>query len=487
MAVFADIYLQQSQKPNYYAHQILWPVNMWKVYTKKPRGRQLNLFEKTILQLFSVSGGRSLNNEQIAEWMHLEIDMVSYIITSQLIPNGWLTTKGSVTDEGDKLLDGELNDNLTTAYIFQCAITGQWLPRVSFSLNEIYSCNANGKPKFKLKRASNYIQDPFVLSSSKSSASAPNEHDLKNIMTEYQDAVYIAKSTRDDDQWQNNNTNIDNLTLAAETGTPVYLTVWGDTRSSFEWTIYDPFDISTTSKWMLDLFKGSCKSNSNFGRFALSKLGVGDSKLSYEETCRQFSETAKLKVLVSYSDADKIEGLTDAIFQLLVLKEQLPIEGYSHNTSNTNTINNCVKIFEIVCSYLLRSYPVENPARLPKPYSKNPKVILKCLLVDATKMNDSMINRVMAVNASKVYSAAICRNSSVRAQLAAIFISMETYIDHPLKFMIDNEHYFSNFYNLTHLRDDCSHGDSTRVDKQQVKVAIKTTDTFLNKLFIGIK
>jgi len=498
-AVFANTYLLQAKQPNYSyknndAKAMLWPVNMWQVYTNKPQGRELNVFEKTILQLFNVSGKRSLKNEDIANWLGLEIDMVSYIITAQLMPNGWLTEKGQVTSKGVELLDDEVNDSLTTAYIFQCAITGKWLPRVCFSLEEIAPCNDDiRRPKFKLKRASDYVTTPFVVTTHRAFNGAPSEYELETIATQFQDAVYIAKNTRNKDEWQQPPSSFDKLTLTSQNATSVYLTVWGDTTTSFEWTLYDPFAISSTSSWMTTSFKQGCKENKALGNYALSQLGVSDKDLSYDQACLKFAEDAKLKVLVKYPRAGQIKDLTDALFQLFELQERLERlerleqENYSRSAANTEFIIKSIKVVEVVCSYILERYPLNRAVALPKGNGSRDRRLLKQLIVNATKINDEMAEQVLALNASRVYAAAIGKNSSVRAQLAAIFISMEAHLQHPLRFLLEQQTYFSNFYKITHLRDECSHGSSIHIAHQQIKTVISTIDTFLNKLFNGIE
>ena len=486
-AVIVNTYLLQAKQPNYEAKAMLWPVNMWQVYTNKPQGRELNVFEKTILQLFHVSGERSLKNEDIANWLGLEVDMVSYIIAAQLMPNGWLSEKGQLTKEGIKLLDDEVNDSLTTAYIFQCAVTGKWLSRVCFNLNEIYPCNDDThRPKFKLKRASDYVSAPFVVNASYLHGSAPCEHELETIATEFQDAVYIAKNTRNKDEWQQPMSTFDKLTLASKNATPAYLTVWGDTTTSYQWTLYDPFAISSTSTWMTALFKQGCKENKSLGNYALSNLGVIDKDSSYEEACLKFAEDAMLKVLVKYSGAGQIKDLTDALFQLFELQERLKQESYSRSATNTEFIIKSIKVVEVVCSYILERYPLNRAVSLPKSNGGRDRMLLHYLVVNATQINDEMAEQVLALNASRVYAAAYGKNSSVRAQLAAIFISMETHQQHPLKFLLEQPNFFSNFYKITHLRDKCSHGSSINIAQQQIKTVISTIDTFLTKLFNGI-
>lgn len=487
MAVFADTYFLQAKQPHYDAEMLLWPVNVWQVYTNKPRGRELNLFEKTILQLFNLSSRRSIKNEDIANWLGLEIDMVSYIVISQLIPNGWLTEKGQVTKKGKMLLDEEVSDSLTTAYIFQCAITEKWLPRVCFNLNEIVSSHNSLKPTFKLSRASDFVSIPFVVMTRKTNPLAPSEHDLNSIASEFQEAVYIAKNTRDSEQWQEPPLKFDKLTLATQNTTRAYISVWGDTTTSFEWTLFDPFDISTSSTWMTGLFRQVCKVNNALSTFALKKLVPNNEEVNYEEACIKFAENARFKVQVKYPDAGKIEGLTDALFEMFESYERVSFEKTPHNGAKASLIVSCGQILEIICTQLLKSYALNDPYRLPKPGTKDGIAIIKQLIREATSMRFDMLKEATRVQPSRIFNAAQGKNSSLRAQLVAIFISMKTHQNHPLKFLLDDQLYFNNFYKLTFLRDDCAHKNPPMISIEQANHAISIIDTFLNKLFNGIK
>jgi hypothetical protein len=487
MAVFADTYLLQAKQPHYDAEMLLWPVNMWQVYTNQPQGRALNLFEKTILQLFNVSARRSIKNEDIAKWLGLEIDMVGYIITAQLMPNGWLTEKGQVTSKGEILLDEEVGDSLTTAYIFQCAITGKWLPRVCFKPNDIAPYNDSRRLKFKLNRASDYVSVPFVVTAKNTNPTKPSEHDLNSIAAEFQDAIYIAKNTRDNEQWQQPQLKFEKLTLASQNATPTYLTVWGDTTTSFEWTLFDPMGISTRSTWMTALFKQVCKFNNGLGNFALSKLEPNSEEINYEDACLKFAENANFKVLVKYPDAGKIEGLTDALFEMLESHERISFERTPHNSAKASLIVSCGQVLEVICTQLLKDYVLSDTYRLPKQHTKDGTAIIKHLIKEATAMQVGMLNEATKVQPSKIYSAATGKNSSLRAQLVAIFISMKTHRQHPLKFLLDDQSYFNRFYALTFLRDDCAHKNPPNVPTKQIDHAVGIIDTFLKKLFNGMK
>ncbi|WMS93333.1 hypothetical protein RB215_08455 [Pseudoalteromonas sp. HL-AS2] len=491
MAVFANTYLLQTKQPVFDAKSMLWPVHMWQVYTNSPKGRKLNVFEKTILQLFKVSDKRSLSHDDIGKWLGLESDMVSYIIAAQLIPNGWLTEKGKITESALKMLDEKPSENLTTAYVFQCAITKQWLPRVCFDLNEIYSNNVSGNPRFKFKRESDYESRPFVINTKNVNVQPPREQDLKSIAIDYQEAIYVAQNTRDNDEWKPQQSSFDKLTLVDSSHEAVYLTVWGDTQTSFEWTLYDPFGVSTKSTWMKELFKHGCKANKGLGQMAVSELGSVDANMSYEEACASFAETAKFDLLVKYPNTDKITGLTDVLFEMVeahkrITHERNTSQKIPHNSAKAKLIVSCGQVLEVICEHLLKEYELTDSHRLPKPHTKNGTEIISHLIVEATNMSVDMLAESTRVQPSRVYSAAIGKNSSLRAQLVAIFISMATHREHPMKFLLDDETYFKDFYSLTFLRDDCAHKKPPAVSLDTANNAVDLIQTFVTKLFNGI-
>lgn len=487
MAVFANTYLLQTKQPVFDAQSMLWPVHMWQVYTNNPKGRELNIFEKTILQLFKVSGKRNLSHSDIGEWLGLEDDMVSYIIAAQLIPNGWLSEKGKVSESALKMLDEKPSDSLTTAYVFQCAITKQWLPRVCFDLNEIYSSNESGQPRFKFKRESDYESRPFVIKQKNVNVQPPSEQDLKSIANNFQEAVFIAQNTRDNDEWKPQQSSFDKLTLEPESAATAYLTVWGDTQTSYEWTLYDPFGISTKSTWMKELFKQGCKANKGLGQMALSKLAPVDDNMTYEEACSSFAESARFDMLVSYPNTDKISGLTDALFEMVEAHKRITHEESPHNSAKAHLIVSCGQVLEVICEQLLKDYSLVDCYRLPNSQTKNGTEIITHLIAQATAMSGDMLTESTKVQPSRVYSAAIGKNSSLRAQLVAIFISMETHKKHPMAFLLVDEIYFKEFYALTFLRDDCAHKNPPKVSLETVNKAVILIETFVNKLFNGIE
>ena len=162
MAQFTDQYLSYfggRRTPR--GQPILWPVWVWEILAPKPDQQGLNLFQKSILGLIRA---KKNDPDLIAEWLGLEKEMVLYIIAGQLIPNGWLDDKSKLTESGLAMLekDQDIRGNLTTAYLFQDAVTGKLWPRISQNLPYINSLS-EGRPEFKVSRGSDWVEKPFVV------------------------------------------------------------------------------------------------------------------------------------------------------------------------------------------------------------------------------------------------------------------------------------------------------------------------------------
>ena len=106
--MFSNTYITTTEFPRNRDVQLFaWPVYSWEVYLSAHKGRELNLFERTILDLIRITGDRELSVSQIAEWLSLEKEMVLYILTATMQPNGWLDKNFKITKEGRKFLDSE--------------------------------------------------------------------------------------------------------------------------------------------------------------------------------------------------------------------------------------------------------------------------------------------------------------------------------------------------------------------------------------------
>lgn len=486
--MFSNTYLNQNEVARYFSYKekqlFLWPVFTWEIYTSSPNGRSLNVFEKSILELIRVTGNRSLDAETISQWLGLDLDMINYILSATLIPNGWLDKSFKITVEGCKLLDDETHADVSSASIYQCAITGRWLPRITYKTNEKEPVNEQGFPKFRLDRSTDRTLTGYKVRNLITNAESPDESKIKHIVSQNNDATWIALNTRDDIDIALNK--IDMVQLSKRPVSNVYLMVWGDFSSGLKFNFSDPFGLSTKSDWMNELFNEACKMHSSLGDFALSKLTSEDNELNYSETILAMKDKAEMTVLVEYPKAMTIDGLTEALYDLFSDKEKLMVPENVDFNLNKRVINDCGSIIEIVCKSILNKFPYKYRNRLPAQSENNfnKKKKLSALLKDSISLSEKQINDVLTVQAGKIYQTAIGRNSSLRSLLALIFISMGDYPHHPMNFLLENPLLFDDVYRLSHKRDEAAHGSSIRFNLDEALYFYKVVEKFLNKLLM---
>ena len=98
----ADRYLRFDVRRPPSGRPLLWPVRVWKVLYPTNRVLKLNLFQQAILGL---ARARCQDSSEMAELLGLNRELVAFIIATQLIPNGWMTTLGAVTPPGERVLE----------------------------------------------------------------------------------------------------------------------------------------------------------------------------------------------------------------------------------------------------------------------------------------------------------------------------------------------------------------------------------------------
>ena len=103
----------------------------------------------------------------MAELLGLDRELVAFIIATQLIPNGWMTTLGSVTSQGERVLEEaqDASEEVRMGYAYQDAISGNWLPRFTEELPEIEAkrVDERGYPVFLRDLDSGKEDRPFRL------------------------------------------------------------------------------------------------------------------------------------------------------------------------------------------------------------------------------------------------------------------------------------------------------------------------------------
>lgn len=483
--MFSNTYIKTTDFPKSRDVQLFaWPVYSWEVYLSSHKGRELNLFEKTILELIRVTGNRELLPSQIAEWLSLEKEMVLYILTATMQPNGWLDKNFKITEEGRKVLDSETEPEMTTALVFQCALTGEWFPRIAYESSEVKPEKDSDKLIFKLDRATDKRVRGYRINKATHEVNRPSEHEINGLLSKDKEARWIANNISD--ERYHTPIKAEKMILSNKEVKQSHLLLWADISTGYKFDFIDPFALSPKAPWMNDLFEQAIAVNNKLEHFSSSTFQVEEEELSYSETIELMKETARVEVLTKYPNAERVEGLVDPLFELMSGKERLDRERFADFSLNRSLINGCGSVLEFVCKATLKTHPLMRLDVLPEKRlpSYKQKHELEWLLNKSEKFSKSQIDSILRVQPGKIYQTAIGKNSSLRSLLATIFISMKDYPHHPFEFITRDSLLFKDVYELSHDRDEASHGNSTRFTNEQALHYINVVDKVLKNILV---
>jgi len=479
--LFANTYYKTSEFPRGRNTQLFaWPVYSWEIYLSSPKGRTLNLFEKVILELIRVTGERSLSSYQIAQWLGLEQDMVVYILTATMQPNGWLDKNFKITTAGMKLLDSNADTEMTSALIFQCAVTGNWLPRIAYQVNEVQPVGLDKSLAFKLDRASGRTASAYRIRHCINTSQEPGELVLNDIVKKDNDARWVAFNIMD--SVGSSGKSSDRVILSSKSVHAAYIMVWADKSSGYKFDFIDPFALSKKASWMHDIFAQASTTLPELQQFALSKFNNENEELSYTENLKFMQEKARLELMIEYPNVKSINGLIEPLFELLNDKEKLVSNKNQDFSLNKSVINSCGSIVEITSKAVLEKYKFKRLASLPAKNQSNAKDHIRDLLQQGTELTRDQIEKVLSVNPNKIYATAKGWNSTMRSLLATIFISMNEYPHHPMKFLMSDALLFDEIYTLSFDRDEAAHGNNTKYTREQALKYINIIDKFLKNI-----
>lgn len=225
---------------------MLWPVYAWKMVYPDVQGQShLNLFQYTLLSLIR-AGERDIR--EIASMMALDQELVLFIISSQLQPNGWLESGLTLTAEGERLLreDARRSEGpLRVGYAFQDAVTGNWLPRFTDSIEDIEPETRDrlGKPVFLVDRGEGKRETPFVMPFF---FSPKFDDGVFDAYREYRRDWRVSANQQEADLTDIQIRRVDDLPI------PLYVWVelYRDQSDVKPWLVSDPFRITKAASWL---------------------------------------------------------------------------------------------------------------------------------------------------------------------------------------------------------------------------------------------
>ena len=431
----ADRYLRFDSRRPPSGRPFLWPVRVWKVLYPTKRVLKLNLFQQAILGL---ARARCQDSSEMAALLGLDQELVLFIITTQLIPNGWMTTLGNVTTQGERILEEtqDASEEVRMGYAYQDAVTGNWLPRFTEELPEIEAkrIDERGYPIFLRDLDSGKEDRPFRLNHIRESALDMGA--LFDAFERYRTDHDHAKQREDELPTR---VRIESLSFVEDSSQPMWLWTWifPDEAGPQPWLVADPFGIQQAASWLRKPLQEVLPRNDGLARYIANTLGeTRSNELSAEEWLRSLENQIDLTVLADYSWSGKVPPISGYLTSVLRRNALLASQDKTWQEDLTSLLIETHNLVECVFQWLLKKYPVD-VRRLPDPsQDKNwtkdlASEILRTL--PAARLTDDTVRRLASQNLREIRNALVRGNSSLKALMFAALLSTIEHATHPLK------------------------------------------------------
>ncbi|WP_159690438.1 hypothetical protein [Cognatazoarcus halotolerans] len=412
---------------------LFWPVYAWRVLYPDDRQQPgCNLFQETLLGLMRAG---VTDAAKLAELMAIDLELVRFIIASQLQPNGWLDHRNKVMPDGERLLD-QAEDrrlNLRVGYAFQDAIGGKLLPRFSTELHEIQpgGTDQNNRPVFVLDRNTGRSEKPFLLQ-----AKAPAKADVQGLMAAYRQYRHELAHARRGSETVGFDVTIRTLDYVDDQPLKLYFwcELYRDENGPQRWLISDPFRLRPAVSWLrepfLDLAKGSAELTRRMQRLLPDMSADG---LSVDEWFERLAEHADFEVESKYPFLKSRAPLVREHL-LRVLRQRAKIEeaqGRIHPEDLGALMTESASLIEAVLKWLLEEWPVE-PC-WPKKGNWTPAEALNELrALSIQAIDDELAQALAGQPRGFVAKAMTHRDRPMKALLAGVLFAANARDDHPV-------------------------------------------------------
>ena len=473
----ADRYLRFDVRRPPGGRPLLWPVRVWKVLYPTNRVLKLNLFQQAILGL---ARARCQDSSEMAELLGLDQELVAFIIATQLIPNGWMTTLGLVTSKGERVLEEaqDASEEVRMGYAYQDAISGNWLPRFTEELPEIEAkrVDERGYPVFLRSLDSGKEDRPFRL----------NHHfreemlDTAALFEAFQRYRTDYSHAKQRDNELSSLIRIESLSFVDDLAQPMWLWTWifPDKAGPQPWLIADPFGLQQAASWLRKPLQEVLPRNDGLARYIADAVGEKISNdVSVEEWLRSLENKIDLTLLADYNWSRKVPIVEGYLASVLRRRSVLASQERSWQEDLTSLLIETHNLAESVLQWLLKQFPVD-VRRLPdrSQDTKWTKEIAGQTLqaLPIAKMDNELVRRLASQNLREIRNALIRGNSSLKALLFAALLSTVEHSHHPFLKLSADELQLAHLLDMADARNKkAGHSSRERIEKED---AIKHAD-----------
>ncbi len=466
----ADRYLRFDVRRPPGGRPFLWPVRVWKVLYPTKRVLKLNLFQQAILGL---ARARCQDSSEMAELLGLNRELVAFIIATQLIPNGWMTTLGAVTPQGERVLEEaqDASEEVRMGYAYQDAISGNWLPRFTEELREIETkrIDERGYPIFLRDLDSGKEDRPFRLSHFRESALDMGA--LFDAFERYRTDHDHAKQR--DDQLPTR-VRIESLSFVEDSAQPMWLWSWifPDDTGPQPWLIADPFGLQQAASWLRKPLQEVLPRNDGLARYIADAVGETRSNdLSAEEWLRSLENQIDLTLLADYSWSRKVPLVEGFLASVLRRRALLAGQERSWQEDVTSLLIETHNLAESVLQWLLKAYPADI-RRLPHWKDqrdwKDGEAQYYLQFFNLPCLTGDVIKRLSEQRLDQVRTAAKRGSSSLKALLFAGLLGTVDQVGHPLLKLSADELRLSRLLDMADARNKkAGHSGGERIDREE--------------------
>ncbi len=479
MAKFSNNYLSYFPKPSKLPKSsydlVFIPIWLTKIIAPKFDRQQPNLFQETILKLINV---RQSDRQQIAEWLGVDIELVSIIIDTELQPNGWVYFDGvrlSLTPKGKAILANEIGEKTQQEvyYVIQDAVTLEFWPRLIRKPEYVDVLEENDKIYIVKDRDSGKKIKTFILYESSDLSPQPLDHRKVLNIVDLHRSAYFSHEIRNEGDYHLKNIAIDDVELINAKSEPFYiLTCIENTAKNAKHKIQliDPTKVSQYGEWIDTLHLQLAEKNKAFADKLKSKLGstVKDDNETVKDYEERIRTEAEFIVLMDYPNAIRIPQLPyyldQVIAQKTVVRERRNYEDLRSLISQTQIV------LEACFKYMLSQWPVEHSKIIPKQANKKDieQIVLQRTM---NKFSDDVIQKLCTVNPNQVIRATRYGlgevselGISLKPMIVANLLSVSDYSNHPLTVFEDYEEDMNTFFEICEARNEGAHYSETPVE-----------------------
>ena len=485
MAPFTDRYLNfyRDQKPPAKT-AFLWPVWGWEILAPKPGGVRLNLFQRSILGL--MHHGKT-DRHQIAEWLGIEEDMVAYIIAGQLIPNGWMGADGALTTAGRRLLEKDVDarNDLTTAYVFQDALSDQWWPRVAQELAYVEPeyHKANGQPVFVKDKNTGKELIPYVIPCSNKEPPALDFQAMWESVQQGNNAIHNQK-VRDELEYIHREFRADEIECIDNRPFRAYVLCWIKDDSVLHWTVTDPLAVERQGEFLRPAVFEAAKNNRTFANLLRDYLGEVQEDETVEDWNNRVEADTEFQRWTDFPGADRVPYL------VALLRREIQVKTNGNNPWHAGDWDDlkiqCQKVLECCFKWMLDEWPLTH--RRVIDYNWHFDDIYNALhAIVGTIVSDDVLQNLSRQKPGSLIRAAKEKDTSLRPLIAACLFTLPKHDQHPLFNFTPAELALDTILVIAEARNKASHASGTTISCDEALTYAQFTKKWVSSFLNGIK